>query len=193
MALEQASTQRVENLPGMVGQSVALRRAAEHVSLIAETDATCLLSGETGTGKELFARAIHYLSDRKDGPFVPVNCGAIPDHLFENELFGHRRGAYTGAQSNEIGLLAYAEKGTLFLDEVDALSSSAQVKILRVLQEHEYRPVGLGAHHTCEYSHRGGDELQSAAPDGDPSVSRRSLFPPEHPEFDDSAAAGEIG
>jgi transcriptional regulator with PAS, ATPase and Fis domain len=119
-----------------------MRTAAARVAIIAETDATCLLTGETGTGKELFARAIHYLSSRKHGPFVPVNCGAIPDHLFENELFGHRRGAYTDAQSNESGLLAYGENGTLFLDEVDALSLSAQVKILRVLQEREYRPVG---------------------------------------------------
>jgi transcriptional regulator with PAS, ATPase and Fis domain len=119
-----------------------MQTAAERVALISETEVTCLLSGETGTGKELFARAIHYLGRRKNGPFVPVNCGAIPDHLLENELFGHRRGAYTDAKSNEIGLLAYAEAGTLFLDEVDALTASAQVKILRVLQEREYRPVG---------------------------------------------------
>jgi len=131
-----------ERLPGVLGDAESMRTAAERVTLIAETDATCLLLGETGTGKELFARAIHYLSERKNWPFVPVNCGAIPDHLFENEMFGHRRGAYTDAQSNEVGLLAYGEKGTLFLDEVDALSPSAQVKFLRVLQEREYRPVG---------------------------------------------------
>jgi DNA-binding NtrC family response regulator len=133
---------RVEILPGVIGRSAAMQAAAARAALIAETDATGLLVGETGTGKELFARAIHYLSSRKPGPFVPVNCGAVPDHLFENELFGHVRGAYTDARSNERGLLAYAENGTLFLDEVDALSASAQVKILRVLQEREYRPVG---------------------------------------------------
>jgi DNA-binding NtrC family response regulator len=142
MVFEQANIRRVESLPGVVGQSVAMQTAAERVALIAETEATCLLSGETGTGKELFARAIHYLGRRRSGPFVPVNCGAIPDHLLENELFGHRRGAYTDAKSNEVGLLAYAETGTLFLDEVDALTANAQVKILRVLQEREYRPVG---------------------------------------------------
>lgn len=131
-----------ERLPGVLGDSESMRSAAARVAVIAETDATCLLLGETGTGKELFARAIHYLSDRKHRPFVPVNCGAIPDHLFENEMFGHRRGAYTDAQSNEVGLLAYGDKGTIFLDEVDALSAGAQVKILRVLQEREYRPVG---------------------------------------------------
>jgi len=140
--VEENDWKRVEILPGVIGQSVAMQAAAARVALIAETDATGLLIGETGTGKELFARAIHYLSSRKPGPFVPVNCGAIPDHLFENELFGHVRGAYTDARSNERGLLAYAENGTLFLDEVDALSASAQVKILRVLQEREYRPVG---------------------------------------------------
>jgi len=142
MTLEHGNNRSVESLPGVVGQSAPMRLAADRVALIADTDATCILLGETGTGKELFARAIHYLSARKHGPFVPVNCGAIPDHLFENELFGHKRGAYTDAQSSEVGLLAYGENGTLFLDEVDALSPSAQVKILRVLQEREYRPVG---------------------------------------------------
>jgi two-component system response regulator GlrR len=119
-----------------------MRAAADQIGLIAQTEATCLLMGETGTGKELFARGIHYLSSRKSGPFVPVNCGAVPDQLFENELFGHVRGAYTDARSNERGLLACAETGTLFLDEVDALSMAGQVKLLRVLQEREYRPIG---------------------------------------------------
>jgi transcriptional regulator with PAS, ATPase and Fis domain len=129
-------------LPCVVGASRRIREAAEQVELIAQTEATCLLLGETGTGKELFARAIHYLSPRKHLPFVPVNCGAIPDALFENEIFGHVRGAYTDARSEETGLLAYAGNGTLFLDEVDALSAAAQVKLLRVLQEQEYRPIG---------------------------------------------------
>lgn len=142
MALDLGKDRDRESLPGIVGESALMRSAAEQVAMIAGTDATCLLLGETGTGKELFARGIHYLSSRKHRPFVPVNCGAIPDHLFENEMFGHRRGAYTDAQSNEVGLFACAETGTLFLDEVDALSPSAQVKILRVLQEREYRPVG---------------------------------------------------
>lgn len=129
-------------LPGVVGRSALIRAAIERVSLIAGTDATCLLMGETGTGKELFARGIHYISSRKDGPFVPLNCGAIPDQLFENELFGHVRGAYTDARTEGRGLLAYAQCGTLFLDEVDSLSLSGQVKLLRVMQEREYRPIG---------------------------------------------------
>lgn len=125
-----------------MGRSASLHAAVERVSLIAGTDVTCLLMGETGTGKELFARGIHYLSSRKNGPFVPLNCGAVPDQLFENELFGHVRGAYTDARSDGRGLLAYAQGGTLFLDEVDALSVSGQVKLLRVMQEREYRPIG---------------------------------------------------
>jgi DNA-binding NtrC family response regulator len=101
-----------------------------------------LIAGETGTGKELVARAIHYQSPRQGKPFIPVNCGALPDHLFENELFGHTKGAYTDASSPEKGLVAEAEAGTLFLDEVDTLSASAQVKLLRFLQNREYRPLG---------------------------------------------------
>jgi len=139
---EKTSSSQTSLLPGIIGTSQAMREVTDQVYLIAETDVTCLLTGETGTGKELFARAIHYLSARKKRPFVPVNCGAIPDHLFENEVFGHVRGAYTDARSNARGLLAFAEGGTLFLDEVDSLSASAQVKLLRVLQEREYRPVG---------------------------------------------------
>jgi two-component system response regulator AtoC len=101
-----------------------------------------LISGETGSGKEVFSRAIHYQSARHGKPFVPVNCGALPDHLFENELFGHVKGAFTDASSAENGLIAEAEGGTLFLDEIDTLSQAGQVKLLRFLQDGEYRPVG---------------------------------------------------
>jgi DNA-binding NtrC family response regulator len=131
-----------EVLPGIIGGSRAMLAAAHKVTLIARSDATCLLLGETGTGKELFARSLHYLSARAAHPFVPVNCGAIAEQLFENELFGHVQGAYTDAKARQTGILAYAEGGTLFLDEVDSLAPAAQVKLLRLLQEHEYRPVG---------------------------------------------------
>ena len=103
--------------------------------VVAGCDATILISGETGTGKELFARAIHYLSRRANGPFVAVDCGAIPPDLIENELFGHERGAYTSAPTAQQGLVHEAEGGTLFLDEIDALSSPMQAKLLRFLQE----------------------------------------------------------
>jgi len=105
-------------------------------------------SGETGTGKELVARALHYGGPRRNAPFVPCNCGAVPDHLFENELFGHASGAYTDARADQKGLLAIANGGTLFLDEVDSLSPSGQVKLLRLLQDRQYRP--LGSAQTCQ-------------------------------------------
>jgi len=121
------------HMEGLVGQSAPFLRVLHIVRGIAHADATVLIAGETGTGKELVARGIHYQSPRRGKPFIPVNCGALPDHLFENELFGHAKGAYTDASSPEKGLVAEAEAGTLFLDEVDILSASAQVKLLRFL------------------------------------------------------------
>jgi two-component system response regulator GlrR len=129
-------------LEGIVGESKPFLQVVEHVLRVASSDATILLAGETGTGKELVARAIHYSSPRRSKPFVPVNCGALPDPLVENELFGHTKGAYTDASTAEKGLIAEAEEGTLFLDEVDTLSASAQVKLLRFLQDRVYRPMG---------------------------------------------------
>jgi DNA-binding NtrC family response regulator len=127
---------------GLVGESKIFLEALEKIPKLASSEAAVLIYGETGTGKELFARAIHYHSPRKRKPFVPVNCGALPDHLFENELFGHTKGAFTDACIEQEGLIREAEGGTVFLDEVDALSSAAQIKLLRFLQDHEYRPLG---------------------------------------------------
>ena len=126
----------------LVGESETFIRVLQKVSLLAQSKAPVVISGETGSGKELLARAIHYQSVRKSKPFIPVNCGALPDELFENELFGHLKGAYTHASSNEKGLITEAEGGTLLLDEVDALSPAAQIKLLRFLQSGEYRPLG---------------------------------------------------
>jgi DNA-binding NtrC family response regulator len=127
----------------LVGESVCFQRALEKVSQFACSDATALILGETGTGKELFARAIHYHGPRKGKPFIPVNCGALPDQLLENELFGHTRGAFTDAFCQQDGLVAEAEGGTLFLDEIETLSLPAQTKLLRFLQDRVYRPLGM--------------------------------------------------
>lgn len=129
-------------LKQIIGESPQFLEKVRCVPRFARCDATVLLSGESGTGKELFARAIHYLSSRADRPFVPVNCGALPENLMESEIFGHKRGAFTGAARDRAGLIREAEGGTLFLDEIDCLTPQAQVKLLRFLQDGEYRSVG---------------------------------------------------
>jgi DNA-binding NtrC family response regulator len=126
----------------MIGSSHTFRAVDQLIDRMAAYHAPVLIEGETGTGKELAARAIHYRSARSDRPFVPVNCGALPDTLIESELFGHRRGAFTDAREHQLGLVAVADSGTLFLDEVDALTSKAQVILLRFLQDQHYRPLG---------------------------------------------------
>jgi two-component system response regulator GlrR len=139
------STQSLKAKFGMkllVGQAPSFLAETRKIPMLASCDSRVLILGETGTGKELFARAIHYLSPRMRHPFVPVSCGAIPVELLENELFGHSRGAYTGATTEKAGLIREAEGGTLFLDEIDALPLLAQTKLLRFLQEGEYRPLG---------------------------------------------------
>jgi two-component system response regulator GlrR len=127
---------------GLIGNSPSFLKEIGKLRLLARCDVTIMICGETGTGKELVARAIHYLSRRADRPFVPIDCGAIPAELAESELFGHERGSFTGAIAKHRGLVSAADRGTLFLDEVDTLSPSVQAKLLRLLQELEYRPVG---------------------------------------------------
>lgn len=129
-------------LEQLVGNHPAFLKAIHRIPLIAESDLPLLITGPTGTGKELCARGVHNLSKRRNFPFIAVDCGAIPDHLFENELFGHARGAFTDAHSDQKGLTAIANGGTLLLDEIDALSLGAQAKLLRFLQERAYRPLG---------------------------------------------------
>lgn len=129
-------------LEQLVGKSSAFLAEIEKIPNIAKCSANVLISGETGTGKEMCARAIHYLSMRASNPFIPVNCGAIPKELVENELFGHVKGAFTGASNLYTGLIREADCGSLFLDEIDCLTPSVQVKLLRFLQEKEYRQLG---------------------------------------------------
>ncbi len=141
LLLKQEFAERL-GFPRIIGDSPALVEVSRQIQKVAVTDATILLQGESGTGKELFARAIHHLSPRKDAPFVAISCAAIPETLLENELFGHERGAYTGAVSTSRGRVELADGGTLFLDEIGELGTGVQAKLLRVLQERSFERVG---------------------------------------------------
>ena len=149
----QESVRRLKSTLGLrhlIGESPPFVESLNRIPLVAKCDSTVLIQGETGTGKELFARAIHYLSLRTGKPFVAINCGAIPSELVENELFGHAAAAYTSASTSRHGLIHEARGGTLFLDEIDSLSPPVQVKLLRFLQEKEYRPVGSPTVHKVD-------------------------------------------
>ena len=152
-ALEQARL-RTENIllreewsrrygfPRIIGESEAIKRAVSETQRVAQTEATVLLLGESGTGKELFARAVHHLSNRRDKPFVAINCAAIPETLIENELFGHERGAFTGASDRRLGKFELAANGTVFLDEIGELPLNVQGKLLRVIEEKMVDRIG---------------------------------------------------
>lgn len=131
-----------KSFPGIIYKSEAIRQLLQMIEKIAPSNMNVLVTGESGTGKELVARAIHSLSKGKTDPFVPVNCGALPENLFESELFGYERGAFTGAVKTKPGLLEFANHGTFFLDEVSEISQSLQVKLLRMLEEKKIRRVG---------------------------------------------------
>jgi two-component system response regulator PilR (NtrC family) len=130
---------RFENI---IGNSDTIQQVFRMMEKVARSDSSVLITGESGTGKELFARAIHFSSDRAHNRFLPINCGALPESLLESELFGYKRGAFTGAAQDKIGLLKSADKGTLFLDEIGEMPAQLQVKLLRALQERECYPVG---------------------------------------------------
>ncbi|HEY8204600.1 MAG TPA: sigma-54 dependent transcriptional regulator [Pyrinomonadaceae bacterium] len=132
----------VSDFQHLIGRSPDFIAQVQRIPLLAKCDVNVLLAGETGTGKEVYARTVHYQSPRASKPFLPVNCGAIPFELVENELFGHERGAYTNASAFQAGLIEEANGGTLFLDEIDCLPLLSQVKLLRFLQEKEYKPLG---------------------------------------------------
>jgi transcriptional regulator with GAF, ATPase, and Fis domain len=138
----QEEIKSVHNFDEIIGQSPALTAVLGNVQRVAATDATVLITGETGTGKELIARAVHYASNRKDKPLIKVNCAALPAGLVESELFGHEKGAFTGAIARRVGRFELAHGGTLFLDEIGELPAEAQAKLLRVLQEREFERVG---------------------------------------------------
>lgn len=134
--------QRKYDFANIIGKSPAMRTIFDMISTVAQTDSTVLITGNSGTGKELAARALHFNSKRKQKPFIAVNCGAISENLIESELFGHKRGAFTGAISDKEGYMKAADGGTLFLDEVSEMPLNLQVKLLRVIQERECVPVG---------------------------------------------------
>ena len=127
---------------GAIGSSPAWQRVLSAALRVATTEATVFLQGESGTGKEVIARHIHQASPRKHGPFVAINCAALPEQLLESELFGYERGAFTGAQQSKAGHIELAARGVLFLDEVSEMSLTAQVKVLRFVQEREYQRLG---------------------------------------------------
>ncbi len=141
----QEEIKSVHNFEQIVGRSPALMEVLNQVTRVAPTDATVLITGETGTGKELIARAIHSASKRRDKPLIKVNCAALPAALVESELFGHEKGAFSGAIAKRLGRFELADGGTIFLDEIGELPAEAQVKLLRVLQEREFERVGGGA------------------------------------------------
>ena len=136
---------RQYNFPEIIGSGEKMKRVLELVTKVADTNTSVLILGESGTGKELIARSIHFNSGRSGKPFLAVNCGALPESLLESELFGHSRGAFTGAIADKKGLFRSSEGGTLFLDEVGEMPPSLQVKLLRALQEHEVTPLGTSA------------------------------------------------
>ena len=136
---------------GIVGKSSAMQRVYENIQLAAEENITVLVQGESGTGKELIAKSIHYNGSRKNGPFVPINCAAIPESLIESELFGHERGAFTGATNRRIGKFEEADGGTIFLDEIGDMPPSLQAKLLRVLQDRQIQRIGSAAYINSDF------------------------------------------
>ncbi|WP_297453154.1 sigma-54 dependent transcriptional regulator [Persephonella sp.] len=139
---EKNGFENIEEFAGIIGKSPLMKELFKEIDIVSKSESTVLIEGESGTGKELVAKAIHKLSSRKDKPFVALNCSAIPVELFENELFGHEKGAYTGATGNAKGKIELAADGTLFLDEVGELDPISQAKLLRVLQEKEFYRLG---------------------------------------------------
>jgi PAS domain S-box-containing protein len=137
-----SEAERQDSFSNIIGRSTAMRRLFDLLPAVAESDSTVLIEGPSGTGKELFARAIHQLSNRRDRRFVALNCGALPDTLLESELFGYKAGAFTDARRDKPGRFALAEGGTLFLDEIADISPAMQTRLLRVLQERVYEPLG---------------------------------------------------
>lgn len=185
-------TRNVELFRSLVGNSRAVRRVRQLMEQVANSDATVLILGESGTGKEVVARNLHYHSNRRNKPFVPVNCGAIPSELLESELFGHEKGAFTGAISARQGRFELADGGTLFLDEIGDMSMNMQVKLLRVLQERSFERVGSNKTVTADVrvvaaTHRNLEQLIKEGKFREDLFYRLNVFPIEMPPLRDRA------
>ncbi len=172
----------------LVGSSSAMRKVKTLIEQVAQTDATVLILGESGTGKEVVAQALHNASERANRPFVPINCGAIPAELLESELFGHEKGAFTGAITARKGRFELAEKGTVFLDEIGDMPLPMQVKLLRVLQERSYERVGGNKTFQCDIriiaaTHRDLEERIDAGEFREDLFYRLNVFPIEVPSL----------
>ena len=161
---------------GIVGKSAALQKVLEQVAIVAPTDSTVLLHGETGTGKELIARAIHNLSSRRQRTFVRLNCAAIPSGLLESELFGHEKGAFTGALMQRKGRFELADRGSLFLDEIGDISLELQPKLLRAVQEQEFERLGSTQDNPCRRAAHRGDPSRPGGHDSGGEVPRGSFL-----------------
>ncbi len=172
-----------------IGRSPAVARLFERIDKFAESNASVLITGESGTGKELVARILHEKSKRSKGPFVAINCGAFPETLIEAELFGHERGAFTGAVKRRDGRFKAADNGTLFLDEVPELPLPSQSKLLRVLQEGAFEPLGTNTTISTDVRVDLGDAPQPEDPGAGEPLPRRPLLPVERARAHDSAAA----
>ena len=185
-----AEQRPVDLFRSLVGSSRAVQNVRKMIQQVAESDANVLILGESGTGKEVVARNLHYHSSRRDKPFVPVNCGAIPGDLLESELFGHRKGAFTGAINDREGRFEMAEGGTLFLDEIGDMTLQMQVKILRVLQERTFERIGSNESITADVriiaaTHK---DLETAISEGEfreDLFYRLNVFPIEMPPLKD--------
>ncbi len=183
------NTYRSDNFEEIVGRSAAMKRVLAEVETVAPTDATVLILGETGTGKELIARAVHRLSARKDRPFVTLNCAAIPTGLLESELFGYEKGAFTGALAQKIGRFEMAHRGTLFLDEVGDIPLDLQPKLLRALQEKAFERLGGTRTIPIDVRLVAATNRNLKADDGRQALSERSLLSAEGVSDHDASAA----
>ena len=180
-------------MPAIIGESATLRHTMQSVQRAAGSDTTVLLEGESGTGKELFARALHALSERANGPFIAINCAAIPDSLLEAELFGYEKGAFTGAAQRKPGRFELAQRGTLFLDEVGELPLALQAKLLRAIETKRFERLGGTSTIQVDVRHRRRHQSRPSTGGGGPAVPRRPLLPALGVSGDDSAPARAPG